>query len=121
MSKGDKRGKKRPLNTGDVQEVTIVAVVDLPEVFEDTSFVLADSPVTLDVNAALGRNATEFELINDGPGTFTVALSNDGAVFGDEYTMKAGETYSERISENLSVDSIRLTHVTDSAFRCLAV
>ena len=121
MSKNDKRGKKRPFSTGDEQEVTIVAVVDTPEVFEDTSFVVGDSPVTLDFNAALGRNATRFSLVNDGAGTFTVKVSNDGDTFGAAYTLKAGETYPEEMSVNIDVDSIKLTHVSDAAYRCLAM
>ena len=92
--------------------------IDTPETFEDTSFVSGDSPVILDINTALGRNATEFEVINDGAGTFTVALSNDGISFGDENTIKNGETYSET---KISIDSIRITHVSDSAFRVKAL
>ena len=121
MAVSDKRGKKRPLNTGDVQEVTIVAVNDTPEVFENTNFVVGQSPVTLDFNVALGRNATRFSLINDGAGTFTVEISNDGNTFGDAYTLKAGETYPEEMSVNIDVDSIKLTHVSDASFRCLAM
>ena len=94
------------------------AVIDTPKIFEDTSFVLEDSPATLDVNAALGRNATEFTVINDGAGDFTVSISNDGVAFGDEHTMKNGETYS---IENISVDSIRITWVADSAYRVVAI
>ena len=89
-----------------------------PQTFEDTSFVDGDSPATLDINAALGRNATEFTVINDGAGNFTVALSQDGTIFGDEHTMKNGETYS---LEKVSVDKIRITHVADSAYRVIAI
>jgi len=92
--------------------------VDTPETFEDTSFVSGDSPVTLDINTALGRNATEFTVINDGAGNFTVSISNDGAAFGDEHTMKNGETYS---LDQISVDSIRITHVADSAYRVVVI
>jgi hypothetical protein len=89
-----------------------------PQTFEDTSFVVGDSPVILDVNTALSRNATQITIINDGAGSFTVALSNDGASFGDEHTMNNGEVYS---FENLSVDSIRITHVADSAYRVVVI
>jgi len=89
-----------------------------PQTFEDTSFVLGDSPAILDCNAALGRNATQFTLINDGAGSFTVATSNDGISFGDENTVKNGEIYS---LENLSIDSIRITHVTDSSYRVVVI
>ncbi len=89
-----------------------------PQTFEDTNFVTGSSPATLDVNAALGRNATQFTLINDGAGNFTVALSNDGAAFGDEHTVKNGEVYS---LDRYSLDTIRITWVADSAYRVVVI
>jgi len=89
-----------------------------PQTFEDTSFVSGDSPATLDLNTALGRNATQFAVQNDGAGNFTVATSNDGAAFGDEKTMKANEVYA---IDRISVDSLRITHVTNSAYRVVAL
>ena len=94
------------------------ARVDTPETFEDTDFLTGDSPATLDANTALGRNATEFMIINDGGGMFTVSISNDGAAFGDEHTMKQGETWT---MESISVDSIRITWVGDSAYRVVVL
>lgn len=91
---------------------------DTPVTFENTNFVEEDSPAILDINAVLGRNATEFSVINDGAGNFTVAISNDGSVFGDEHTMKNGETYA---ISNISIDSIRITRVADSAYRVIAL
>ena len=87
---------------------------DTPESFEDTSFVVGDSPFTADCNTALGRNATRGYIVNDGAGNITVSFSTDGAVFGDENTMKKKEVI--RFS-NQSVDSLRLTWVADSAYR----
>lgn len=95
-----------------------VVVVDTPEYFEDTSFVTGDSPVTLDINTALGRNATTLLIINDGPGNFTYQLSTDGSAFGDAITMKSGE-FKEY--EGVSIDSIRITWVSDSAYRVEAL
>jgi len=97
---------------------TISPVTDSnPVTFKDTSFLTGDSPAALDLNTPLLRNATEFTVINDGAGNFTVSLSEDGSVFGDEHTMKNGETYS---LENQSVDTLRITYVTDSAYRVIA-
>lgn len=87
---------------------------DTPEFFEDTSFVTGDSPVTLDCNDALGRNATEGYIINDGAGNFTVAFSTDGAAFGDAITIKKNEVIE---FEDISVDSLKITWVADSAYR----
>lgn len=98
--------------------VSISPLVDTPEYFEDTSFVTGDSPVTLDFNTALGRNATTVLVINDGPGNFTYQLSVDGSTFGDAITMKSGEfkEYSD-----ISCDSLRITWVSNSAYRVEAL
>lgn len=91
---------------------------ELPFISEDTSFVSGDSPATLDINTFLGRDAFFWEIINDGPGSFTIALSNDGSIFGDEATVNQQEIYR---LPNISVDSIRITHVSDSAYRVRAI
>lgn len=93
-------------------------IVDTPEFFEDTSFVTGDSPVTLDINAALGRNSTRCSVTNDGLGTFTVAVSNDGDAFGDAITLKVDEVLN---LDGISVDSIKITWSADSAYRVTAI
>lgn len=112
------------VNDGDVSStnglpVSQQVVVDTPETFKDTSFVSGDSPVTLDINTALGRNATRFAVHCDGTGNIDVQLSTDGAVFGDTHTMKNGEVWT---LDNISVDSIKITHTgTDSSYRVWAI
>ena len=128
MAPGDKRGKKRSLHSGQSteakQEEILAAlggttgVEDTPEFFEDTSFVTGDSPVSLDINTALGRNAKTGWVKNDGNGNFTISFSINGADFGDEITMKTGEVFS---FDNQSVDTIKITWVADSAYRVSAV
>ena len=83
----------------------------------DTSFVVGDSPVTLDVNTTLARNANQGFIVNDGPGEFTVAISTDGTNFGTAFTLLAGETYD---LEGENVDSVRITWVANSSFRVMA-
>ena len=83
----------------------------------DTSFVTGDSPVTLDVNTALSRNAEMGYIVNDGAGNFTISLSENGTDYGSEIIMENGETLS---LEGLDVDSIRITWVADSAYRVFA-
>ncbi len=100
------------------QQVNIIEVADTPEFFEDTSFVTGDSPATLDINTVLGRNATRGYIINDGAGNFTVAFSTDGSAFGDTITMKANEVME---FNDISVDSIRITWVVDSAYRVAVI
>jgi len=96
-------------------------VVDTYETFEDTSFTSGESPVTLDANAALGRNATKFFVFNTGAGSFTVATnSTSGGTFGDEHTVASGEVFPP-LNINMSVDSIRITHVSDSGYKVLVI
>jgi len=86
--------------------------------YEDTSFVTGESPVTLDVNADLGRNAIDGFIINDGAGNFTVAISDDGSSFGSAHTMKTGEVFN---LANIDIDKIRITWVADSAYRIVVI
>ncbi len=105
--------------SGKLANAGAIAVIDnTPKTFEDTSFVSGDSPASLDCNAALSRNATEFNVQNDGAGDFTVSISNDGASFGDEKTVKANEVYA---IDGLSIDTIRITRVADSAYRVTVI
>ena len=83
--------------------------------FEDTNFVIGSSPATHDFNAAAGRNAIGGWIICDGVGNIQVDFSRDGISFsGDKWTMKKGERVN---LENLDIDKIRVTHVTNSAYR----
>lgn len=100
------------------QLVSIFPVNRVPLSFEDTAFVVGESPATLDINNAYGENGREFSVINDGAGDFTVAISNDGSAFSSEHTVKNGEVYELK---DISLDSIRITHVTNSAYRAVAL
>ena len=94
------------------------AVDDTPEYFEDTSFVAGDSPVVLDINTALGRNATDVTITNDGNGDFLISTSTDGIVFGDDITIKNGEVLRLR---DISINSLRITWIADSSYRVIAI
>lgn len=89
-----------------------------PKTFEDTNFVLGDSPANLDCNAALGRNATQFSIQNDGPGDFTVSISIDSILFGDEKTVKSGEVYA---IDALSIDTVRVIFMSNSSYRMVTL
>ncbi len=86
------------------------------KVYSDTNFVSGDSPVTHDVNTDLSRDGITMMLICDGTGDLTVAVSNDGASYSDEWPMRSGETLE---LSDLTIDKIRVTHVADSAYRIL--
>lgn len=105
-------GLNRIINGKDKSPIEVSDV--MPQSFEDTSFVTGDSPVELDCNTALGGNATRGYITNDGAGNFTIAFSTNGTDYGDEITLKLDETY---YFESLSVDSIRITWIADSAYR----
>lgn len=86
--------------------------------YEDTSFVTGDSPATHDVNTDLGRNAVDGYITCDGPGNILIEISNDGTTFGSQHTLKVEDTLDLR---NIDVDKIRVTWVSDSAYRILVV
>ena len=98
--------------------VNIVAIAGRVQTFEDTSFLTGDSPATLDVNSALGKNGSDGYIINDGAGNFTVAISNNGTDFGDEITMKQNEVLDLK---DLDIDTIRITWISNSAYRVAVI
>lgn len=114
-----------PVIIGDIDE-GVVFVPGLPAVvsdnpprtFESTSFVSVNSPANLSCHGALGRNATQFSIQNDGAGDFTVAISINGIDFGDEKTVKNAEVYA---IDGLTVNAIRITHIADSAYRVVVL
>lgn len=86
--------------------------------FEDTSFVSGESPVVHDVHTALGRNAHDGYIVNDGAGNFTVQFSNDGTNYGGSHTMKINESMP---LARLDINKIKITWVADSAYRILVL
>jgi len=86
--------------------------------FEDANFTSAESPRTLDVNAALGRNGQDGYIICNGLGDIKVQFSNDGISYGDQHTLKEGWAMSLK---GLDIDSIKITWVSDSSYYILVV
>lgn len=86
--------------------------------FEDTSFVTGDSPVTHDVNVALGRNGNDGYIVCDGAGNIKINISNDGTNYGGTHTLKQNDVFN---LTGLDVDSIKVTWVADSAYRIMVV
>lgn len=75
--------------------------------------------ITLDLNTILGRNATRYQIINDGAGSFTFATSLNGSTFEStnaEITLNLNEEHSDI---DTSVDSIRLTWSANADYRVL--
>jgi len=86
--------------------------------YEDTSFVVAETGRVLDVNTDLGRNAHDGYFINDGPGTILLEISDDGLIYGAQHTIKGDEVFG---LGKLDIDRMRLTWVSNSAYRCLVI
>jgi len=85
--------------------------------YEDTSFVVGDSPVVLDVFTDLARTNPAYngEITCDGAGSILVAVSADGTVYGDNMTVKSGE---KLVITSLTDKKVRITHSgTDSSYR----
>lgn len=93
-------------------------IIGLTKEYEDTSFVTGDSPIVLDVNADLDRNAHDGYLVNDGAGNFTYEISSDGDSYGGVHTLKKDEWVNFFM---LDIDKIRITWVADSAYRVMVV
>lgn len=86
--------------------------------YEDTLFETGETGRVLDVNTDLGRNAHDGYFICDGGGDIKVEISDDGLIYGGLHTLKSGEMLG---FSKLDIDRIRLTWVSDSAYRCLVV
>lgn len=86
--------------------------------FDSSNFTAADSPVILDVKAALNTSLLRVLLICDGPGTIGVASSHDaGATFTPDFPLGACENVGALLT---GLNQIRLTHTgVDSSYRVL--
>ena len=86
--------------------------------YEEVAFVTGLSPVTLDINTDLGRNAKNGYIANDViggvAGDFTVEFSSDGVAWGDPTTIKPDDTFP---LIGLDVNKIGITWVANSAYR----
>ena len=85
--------------------------------YVDASFVVGDSPVILDVNNDLGRNASDGYIINDGAGNIEIEISHDGATWGQKFVWKL--TDGKFDLKGIDADSIRITWVADSSYRVI--
>ena len=86
--------------------------------YEDTSFLVGDSPVVLDVNTDLARNGRDGYIAVDGLGSISVEISDNGVDFGGVHIVKNGEILG---LTGVDIDSIRLTWISDSAYRVFCI
>lgn len=87
----------------------------LNQTYEDTSFVVGDSPAVHDFYTdSGGKFAVDGYIICDS-GDIQVDYTRDGITYGDKWTMKSGERVALL---RLDIKKIRVTHTgTDSAYR----
>ena len=82
--------------------------------YEDASFVTGDSPVTINFYGDTGRVSVDGYVVCDGPGNIQVAVSRDGLIYDDTFTMKEGEVVC---LDHVKVNKIRISWTADSAYR----
>ena len=93
--------------------------------YEDTDFVVGDSPIILNIEADLGHKSSQGYFVNDGSsdnrsGDILMAYSEDGITFTDDFIM---HYWGEKINftPGDTISKIRLTHVEDSSYRALFI
>lgn len=101
-------GTENRIRIGDYVDGTSVS-------YETTEFTSSASPAILNFNVdSGGKIGHKGWLICDGPGDIEVEISQDGNAYGGIHTIKGGE----RISlDGMSIRKIRLTWLSDSAYR----
>ena len=90
----------------------------LPRTYEDPAFIVGTSPFDATFFADQGWNSIQGWITCDGPGNILVRFSRDGIIFGDPWTMLPGENTNLK---GFDIHTLRVTHVTDSAFRIFLI
>ena len=89
----------------------------LPKTYEGT-LVAAVSPLDIDFNTAQQGNSIQGWINNDGVGDILVSFSRDGITFGDQWTVKQGETTNLK---GFDIHTLRLTHIADADYRVFLI
>jgi hypothetical protein len=84
------------------------------QVYEDSSFVVGDSPAVHDFYTDAGRYAEDGYIACDGAGDIQCQISREGLSYGDAFTVKKGEIV---ILKGMKISKIKLTWVADSSYR----
>jgi len=99
----------------DIVSHEIKQLIPFTETFDVTIAIVKD------LNALLGRNASEGSILNNGPETLTVEFSYDGTTYPKAFDMNAYASmkFSDQ-ANRIAIDSIRFTS-TDSNITVMAV
>lgn len=98
--------------------VTEERVSHNPAIYEDDSFVTGDSPVTIDLSGDIGERARSVTIWNSGSGSLQAEYSVDGASFSDPVVLPSRTQLS---LDDVTIASVRLTWVSDTAYKVIAV
>lgn len=90
----------------------------LNKTYESALFSSGSSPAVHDFYGDTGRYAIDGWIACDGDGNIQVDYTRDGITYGDKWTMKRGEVVDLL---RLDIKKIRVTYVTDSAYRIFLV
>jgi len=85
--------------------------------YEDTNFIVGDSPVVLDVNTDLGRNGRDGYIAVD-TGSISVEISDNGTDYGGVHSIHTGEILK---LNGVDIDSIRLTWIENASYRVFCI
>lgn len=108
-------GKQAQVNDHGALFTTLGNVNESNKVYEDTSFVVGDSPAVHNFESDMGRTAVDGYIVCDGAGNIQVDISRNGLTYDEKFTMKIGEICE---LDGLVISKIRITHTgTDSAYR----
>jgi len=86
--------------------------------YEDTNFLLADSPIDFEVAKDLGRNGHDGYITNDGEYDLKVWIEDPDEGLGGEHTLKKDETMDLAM---LNIKRIRLVWTGNTSYRVLVV
>jgi len=87
--------------------------------YSDTDFTAGDSPATLEILEDMGRPGTAGFLVNDGSADIQVEIEDAaGNGYGEAFNLAGGEALDFEPKTDL-IKRIKLTHIADSAYRCV--
>ena len=123
MAAPQKRGRVSALGKENIRSDGAARVMELVrslnKAYEDSDFVVGESPAAHSFNADMGFNSIQGWITCDGPGAIQVDFTRDGTTYGDKWTMYAGEN---TMLKALDIHTIRVTHTgADSAYRIFLI
>lgn len=91
-----------------------------PKIFSsfNNNFTSNDSPAVLDLRSTLNRNSIDGYVKNSGNGSLTFQTSDDGTIFNELITLRAGETFSIR---SMDIDTINVVWTENTKYEVIGL